>query len=339
MEHRWRLGWVLVALLVMIAGVAAIWSPSSSSASSGDSPVPASASALQDAYIDVLHRVRPSVVEISTESGLGSGVIYNGDGDIVTNAHVVQGAMMIRVRLPDGRTLRGTVVGSYEPDDLAVVHVDASGLEPASFADSSKVRVGDIVLAIGNPLGLSGTVTDGIVSATARTVDEGDGVVLPSTIQTSAAINPGNSGGGLVDLDGRVIGIPTLVATDPELGGSAPGIGFAIPSSTVKLIADQLIANGAVTMSDRAGLGVTGATATSSDGSPVGVLVVSARRRATRAGIAPGDIITRVGGTQTPTIDALLFKIAHLAPGRRTAVTILHPNGDQQTYTIVLGAL
>jgi len=294
---------------------------------------------LQDAYNSVLDRARLSVVEISTESGLGSGVIYNRDGDIVTNAHVVEGATTVRVRLADGRRRRAAVVGSYDPDDLAVVHVDATELQPATFADSSKVRVGDIVLAIGNPLGLSGTVTDGIVSAKARTVNEGDGVVLPSTIQTSAAINPGNSGGGLVGLDGRVIGIPTLVATNPELGGSAPGIGFAIPSSTVKLIANQLIANGAVTMSDRAMLGVAGATATSSDGSPVGVLVKSARSRATRAGIAPGDIITRVGRTQTPTIDALLIKLAHLAPGRRTAVTVRHPNGDTQTYTVVLGTL
>jgi S1-C subfamily serine protease len=294
---------------------------------------------LQDAYNSVLDRARPSVVEISTESGLGSGVIYNRDGDIVTNAHVVEGATTIRVRLTDGRRLPGAVVGSYDPDDLAVVHVDATGLQPASFADSSKVRVGDIVLAIGNPLGLSGTVTDGIVSAKARTVNEGDGVILPSTIQTSAAINPGNSGGGLVGLDGRVIGIPTLVAINPELGGPAPGIGFAIPSSTVKLIANQLIANGAVTMSDRAMLGITGATATSSDGNPVGVLIKSARSRATRAGIAPGDIITRVGRTQTPTIDALLIKIAHLAPGARTHVTVRHSNGDEQTYTVVLGTM
>jgi len=323
----------------MAAGAAAIWNPSSSSASSRESSAPAGAAALQDAYNSVLDRARPSVVEISTESGLGSGVIYNRDGDIVTNAHVVVGATTVRVRLADGRRRRASVVGSYDPDDLAVVHVDATGLRPATFADSSKVRVGDVVLAIGNPLGLSGTVTDGIVSAKARTVNEGDGVVLPSTIQTSAAINPGNSGGGLVGLDGRVIGIPTLVAINPELGGSAPGIGFAIPSSTVKLIANQLIADGAVTMSDRAMLGVTGATATSPDGSPVGVLVKSARSRATRAGIAPGDIITRVGRTQTPTIDALLIKIAHLAPGRRTAVTVLHPNGNTQTYTVVLGTL
>src|SRR5215471_5734751 len=169
--------------------------------------------------------------------GIAAGVIYNREGDIVTNAHVVQGATTVRVRLADGRRLRGAVVGSYDPDDLAVVHVDATGLRPATFADSSKVRAGDVVLAIGSPLGLFATVTDGIVSAKARTVDEGGGVVLPSTIQTSAAINPGNSGGGLVDLDGRVVGIPTLVAIDQELGGSASGIGFAIPSNTVKLIA------------------------------------------------------------------------------------------------------
>ena len=339
MEHRWRFGWALVALLFMIFGIAAIWNPSSSSASSSESSASSGAVALQDAYIRVLHRVRPSVVEISTEIGLGSGVIYNREGDIVTNAHVVQGATTVRVRLADGRRLRGTVVGSYDPDDLAVVHVDATRLRPATFADSSKVRAGDVVLAIGNPLGLFGTVTDGIVSATARTVNEGGGVVLPSTIQSSAAINPGNSGGGLVGLDGRVIGIPTLVAIDQELGGSASGIGFAIPSNTVKLIANQLIANGDVTTSGRAMLGVIGATATSSDGSPVGVLVKRARSRATRAGIAPGDIITHVGRTQTPTIDALLIKIAHLAPGQRTVVTVVHPNGVTRIYTVVLGTL
>src|SRR6476619_2175399 len=257
MGHRWRLGWALVALLVMAAGASAIWNPSSSSASSRESSAPAGAAALQDAYNSVLDRARPSVVEISTESGLGSGVIYNRDGDIVTNAHVVEGATTVRVRLADGRRRRAAVVGSYDPYDLAVVHVDATGLQPATFADSSKVRVGDIVLAIGNPLGLSGSVTDGIVSAKARTVNEGDGVVLPSKIQTSAAINPGNSGGALVNLDGAVIGIPTLAATDPQLGGgAAPGIGFAIPSNTVKRIADQLIRDGKVTDSDRAALGI-----------------------------------------------------------------------------------
>src|SRR6058998_762312 len=125
--------------------------------------------------------------------------------------------------------------------------------KPAAFADSSKVRVGEFALAIGNPLGLRSSVTEGIVSSLGRTVSEGNGVALSSAIQTSAAINPGNSGGALVDLHARVIGIPTLAALDPELGGSqAPGIGFPIPSNTVKKIADQLIANGRVVRSGRA---------------------------------------------------------------------------------------
>jgi S1-C subfamily serine protease len=161
------------------------------------------------------------------------------------------------------------------------------------------------VLAIGNPLGLSSSVTNGIVSATGRTVSEGSGVVLPSTIQTSAAINPGNSGGGLVGVDGRVIGIPTLAATDPELGGSAPGIGFAIPSNTVKLIAGQLIATGKVTNSDRASLGITGATVSTTADQPVGVLVRDVRAPASGVGIRAGDVITAVNRRATPTLTDL----------------------------------
>ena len=130
-------------------------------------------------------------------------------------------------------------------------------LRPAIFADSSKVEVGEIVLAAGNPLGLRSSITDGIVSALGRNVSEGQGIVLPNAIQTSAAINPGNSGGALVDLVGRVIGIPTLAAADPQLGGAAAGIGFAIPSNTVRDIANQIIEHGRVVDSHRAALGVS----------------------------------------------------------------------------------
>ena len=122
-----------------------------------------------------------------------------------------------------------------------MIHVDGSGLKPAKFADSSKLRVGQIALAVGNPLGFRSSVTDGIVSALGRTVSEPGGATLPNAIQTSAAINPGNSGGALVDLDGAVIGIPTLGVSDPQMGGAASGIGFAIPSSTVSDIAGQLV--------------------------------------------------------------------------------------------------
>ena len=282
--RRWAYLCALLALLAVgVVATATLWPDNSASAD--DASAPTAASALQDAYIRVLDRVRPSVVEISTSQGLGSGVVYDTKGDIVTNAHVVAGATDFKVTLSDARTLPATLVGTYEPDDLAVVRVASHKLPAATFADSSKVRTGDIVLAIGNPLGLSSSVTNGIVSATGRTVSEGSGVVLPSTIQTSAAINPGNSGGGLVGVDGRVIGIPTLAATDPELGGSAPGIGFAIPSNTVKLIAGQLIATGKVTNSDRASLGITGATVSTTADQPVGVLVRDVRAPASGVGI------------------------------------------------------
>ncbi len=160
--------------------------------------------------------------------------------------------------MADGHRYPATLVGSYVPDDLAVITIGAGhALKPAIFADSSKVEVGDIVLAAGNPLGLQSSITDGIVSALGRNVSEGRGIVLPNVIQTSAPINPGNSGGALVDLAGRVIGIPTLAAADPQLGGAAAGIGFAIPSNTARDIASQIIVHGRVVDSHRAALGIS----------------------------------------------------------------------------------
>jgi S1-C subfamily serine protease len=170
--------------------------------------------------------------------------------------------------------LAATPVGSFAADDVAVLHITATGLTPASF-----------VLAIGNPLGLQSSVTEGIVSALGRTVNEDNGVALPNVVQTSAAINPGNSGGALVNLQGQIIGIPTLAATDPQLGGgAAPGIGFAIPSNIVRNIATQLINQGTVTLSNRASLGVQGGTISSG-----GVLVgqVQPGGPAAQAGIGP----------------------------------------------------
>jgi putative serine protease PepD len=149
---------------------------------------------------------------------------------------VVDNADAFQVTLANGRQYRARLVGSFPADDLAVLHIDAGGLQPAAFADSSRLQVGDVALAIGNPLGLQSSVTEGIVSALGRTVNEDNGVALPNVIQTSAAINPGNSGGALVDLQGQVIGIPTLAATDPQLGGSAAPVSAspspATPSAT-----------------------------------------------------------------------------------------------------------
>jgi putative serine protease PepD len=193
-------------------------------------------------------RVSPSVVVIETTSGLGSGVVFNTNGDILTNDHVVAGSSKFTVTLSDGQKLLGTLVGAYPAGDLAVIHVTGTNLKSATFGDSSKLVVGDIVLAVGNPLGYQGSVTQGIVSALNRSVPESKTVTLPNVIQTSAEINPGNSGGALVDLAGDVVGIPTLAALDPQLGDTAAaGIGFAIPSNVVVNIAGQLIASGHVT--------------------------------------------------------------------------------------------
>jgi S1-C subfamily serine protease len=306
------------------------------------------AAALQQAYVNVVKQTLPSVVEIQTSSGLGSGVVFNGTGDIVTNAHVVGTATHFKVLLSDSASPRpATLVGRYLPDDLAVIKVsDTARLRPAVFADSSKLSVGDIVLAIGAPLGLTSTVTEGIVSATGRTVSEpsgegSPGATLPDTIQTSASINPGNSGGALVDLAGQVTGIPTLAATDQQLGGSAPGIGFAISSNTVTLIARQLVATGHVTNSGRAALGVGVSTVAGSDGAPegAGVISVTAGGPAAKAGIKAGSVITSVNGTPTPDVQALSAAVAGLRPGDVAKVGVTTADGHHETVRVTLGQL
>jgi hypothetical protein len=237
---------------------------------------------LQQDYASTIRRVLPSVVEIKTASGLGSGVVYDAAGHIVTNAHVVGSATSFQVVLAgSAKPLPAHLTGSYPPDDLAVIQVrGAAHLVPAHFGDSSKLRVGDIVLAMGNPLGLASSVTDGIVSAVGRTVSEpqgngSPGATLPDVIQTSAAINPGNSGGALVNLANQVVGIPTLAATDQQIGGAAPGIGFAIPSNIVTDIAGQIIKTGHVTDSHRAALGVEVQTVMGPSGQPAGVSIAA----------------------------------------------------------------
>jgi S1-C subfamily serine protease len=293
-----------------------------------------SALALQQRFVQVVKQVGPAVVLIQTSEGLGSGVIFDAKGDVVTNNHVVDNSDSFQVTLANGRQYKARLVGTFAADDLAVLHVDASGLHPAAFADSSRLAVGDVTLAIGNPLGLQSSVTEGIVSALGRTVNEDNGVALPNVIQTSAPINPGNSGGALVDLDGQVIGIPTLAATDPELGGSAPGIGFAIPSNTVRDIANQLVSSGKVTNSHRAFLGVSVAATTSG-----GTLVtgVQAGGPAARAGIQAGEQITAVDGTATPDPGTLADVLAGLDPGRTVTVAVVGADGSSHQVRVTLG--
>jgi S1-C subfamily serine protease len=304
---------------------------------------PGSAAGVQQTFVEVVRRVRPEVVQIQTATGLGSGVVFDRAGDIVTNAHVVGDATTMRVSTADGKSYPAVTVGTFVPDDLALIRVEGAAsaqLPPATFADSSKLAVGDIVMAVGNPLGLSSSVTEGIISAVGRTVSEGNGVVIPDAVQTSAPINPGNSGGALVDLSGDVVGIPTLAATDPQFGGgSAPGIGFAINSSTARDIAQQLATTGKVTRSHRAFLGVTRiATVTDVTGNPLGVLVagVLPNGPADRAGMKPGDIILGLDSTPIATAEALQEILAQHQPGDRVTVRVHRADGDH-SIAVTLG--
>jgi putative serine protease PepD len=297
--------------------------------------------ALQADYVDLYKEVSPSVVQISTSQDQGSGIIFNVQGDIVTNNHVADGFKSFTVTLSNGKNYTGTLVNNFPGDDLAVIHINATGLHAATFADSSQLQVGDIVMAIGNPLGFQSSATDGIVSAVGRTVTEPNGVTLPDVVQTSAPINPGNSGGALVDLAGQVVGIPTLAALDTELGSSeAAGIGFAIPSNVVSDIAGQIVKYGKVIKSNRAFIGIEVEQKTNSKGDPAGVLVVKiTRAAATAAGLKVQDLITAVNGQATPSVQDLTNDLAALNPGQTVKLSVTEPNGTKTTISIVLGEL
>lgn len=297
---------------------------------------PSGSGSLQSQMVNVVASVEPRVVQIQTARGLGSGVVFDNSGDIVTNAHVVGSSKRFRITSADGKRFSGTLVGVYRPDDLAVVRARGSNLKAATFGKSSALRVGDVVLAIGNPLGLRSSVTNGIVSAQGRTVAEPNGAVLPSVIQTSAAINPGNSGGALVDLRGEVIGIPTLAATDPELGGSAaPGIGFAIPSDVVRDIAGQIVKNGHVVNSHRAFLGVSVGANPQVKGAVVAA--VQPGGPADKAGIRPGELIVAIAGHSVASPTDVSSILASLRPGQHVRVKVNSPGSGTKTVQVTLG--
>jgi putative serine protease PepD len=297
-------------------------------------------------------RIRPSVVTINVSNGqsggTGSGVIIRADGYILTNDHVVSEAASggtMQVTLTDGRSSSGTIVGRDTSDDLAVVRVSGlSDLTAATFAKSAALTVGQTVVAVGAPLGLSDTVTSGIVSNTARPVRSGDNdQAVFQAIQTDAAINPGNSGGPLVDLNGSVVGINSAIATDNSGGGlqipgqtqqsGSIGIGFAIPSDEASRIAGELIANG---KAYHAVLGVSVRSASSTTTAGVQLSAVSAGGAGAAAGLKVGDLITAIDSTKVATADALIAAVRSHAPGDQVRVAYLR-GGQTSTVMVTLG--
>ncbi|WP_329458231.1 S1C family serine protease [Streptomyces sp. NBC_01497] len=329
--------------------VAPIAAHSASAANERDAVPRRVTNELQTDYENTIKNVLPSVVQIEAGNALGSGIVYDSAGHIVTNAHVVGSKKSFRVTVATReQPLTARLVSSFPQQDLAVIKLESvpKGLKGARFGTSSKVAVGQIVLAMGSPLGLSSSVTQGIVSAVGRTVTEsagqggGTGATIANLVQTSAAINPGNSGGALVDLNSEVIGIPTLAATDPDIGSggsAAPGIGFAIPVSTVKTVADQIIKTGKVTHSGRAALGITGRTVLGADLEPTGVAVVSTTKSggARAAGLKAGDIIVKLGSERITDIASLSEAIAGDKPGQQVTVTYLR-GGASKTAKVKL---
>ncbi len=316
-----RAGAILILALIIAGvfgtGLLAGWQFSSNTARSSqisttDSSLPVLNGSNSDTVREaVIAKTRPTVVQVDVVSaqgkGLGSGVIIDKRGYIITNYHVIQKANMIDVVLYDGQVLPARLTGRDPPDDLAVLQVNPgqASLAMAVLGDSSRLKVGQTVLAIGNPLGITQTVTSGIVSALQRSVS-----TIPDAIQTGAPINPGNSGGALVVLQGNLVGIPTSVAIDPEFKTPANGVGFAIPSNRVAFIAPQIIETGKVTNSGRASLGVkvtdVDPTLAAQNGLATnrGALIVAVvpGGPADKAGLTPCDVIVQIDKAQVNSI-------------------------------------
>ena len=270
------------------------------------------------------------------EGGLGSGVIVRPDGYILTNHHVVDGAEQVNVELTDGRSFKAKVVGSDQPSDLAVLKIEGTNLQTLTLGDSDAVRVGDVVLAVGNPLGVGQTVTMGIVSAKGRATAAGDGA-FEDFIQTDAPINQGNSGGALVSTSGQLIGINSQILTP---SGGNIGIGFSIPANMAKNVMTQLIEHGAV---HRGKIGVTIQPVTSEIANSLGlsqvrgalVNAVEAGSPADKAGVRRGDVITAVNGESVRSGNDLRNEVSQLLPGTTTKLSVIR-DGKEQTLNVTV---
>jgi S1-C subfamily serine protease len=283
---------------------------------------------LLDAYsiavADAVDRVAPAVVRIEAGSGVGSGFVFTPDGLVITNSHVVDRAAAVTVTLPEGRSRRGDLVGSDPDTDLAVLRIDGAPLRWASLGDSDAVRVGQIAIAIGNPLGFDCSVTAGVVSALGRSLPARTGRLLDDIVQTDAALNPGNSGGPLISSRGEVIGVNTAVIP------AAHGLSFAIASNTVRLVASELVTRGRVRR------GYIGVAVQKSAVPPrparlhslpnTSALVVAGvepRSPAAQAGLATGDLIVSFAGLVVQQASDLLRALTEARIGAPVPVVVL----------------
>lgn len=330
---------------------------------------PVSVDGVRTSYADVVEKTSPAVVRITAEHktkapaqqqfpfgddplfrqfqipqqnqgpqierGLGSGVLVSADGTILTNNHVVEGADKITIQMSDDKTFDAKVVGSDKPSDLAVLKIEAQNLPFLNLGNSDNVRVGDIVLAIGNPLGIGQTVTAGIISAKGRRTGLSDGSSFEDFLQTDAPINRGNSGGALVNLSGELIGINSQILSPGGANGGNIGIGFSIPSNMAKTVMEQLLRDGKV---HRGMLGVniqnlTEDTAKAMDlKDTAGVLVSNVKpgSAAEKAGIKRGDVITAINGEKIEDTNVLRNKVAGTAPGSEIKLTVVRGGTETQ---------
>jgi serine protease Do len=343
-------------------------------ATSTERPAAAAAAAPATSYASIVNAVIPAVVTVRVEgrasmvptqlpddpmfrdffgrrfqspdggraprrSGLGSGVITTSDGYILTNNHVIDGADRVRVELNDKRTFGAKVVGTDAASDLAVLKIDAKDLRALPLGDSSKANVGDVVLAIGNPLGVGQTVTMGIISAKGRTTGLGDGS-YEDFLQTDAPINQGNSGGALINLNGELVGINSQILT--PTGGNI-GLGFAIPSNMARQVMDQLQTEGKVSRG-KLGVSIQNVTADIAENLRLpdahGALVsnVEADSPAARAGLRQGDVIVAVDGEKLSDGNALRNRIAGTKPGSKVTLEVIR-DGRTQTLAATLETL
>lgn len=365
---------IVAATLVLAIGLSGRGARASAPSTNLPAELPAAAGTAEIArtsYSPIVSRVAPAVVTILSEGhvqvaeqqqqfddpdmrdffgggrqqqqaprrqmGLGSGVIVSNDGYILTNHHVIANAEKIKVQLTDNRSFEGKLVGSDAPSDLAVVKIEATGLPVLPLGNSDDVRVGDVALAVGNPLGVGQTVTSGIISAKGRATGSSDGS-YEDFLQTDAPINQGNSGGALVNTNGELIGINSQILSP---SGGNIGIGFAIPSNMAKGVMDQLIKSGRVR---RGVLGVTVQPITSDMAASLGLkdmngVIVSSVQpggSAEKAGLKQGDVITKLNGVAVTDSNGFRNRVASTQPGTSITLSVLR-DGREQELTATLG--